>query len=84
SKYVARFTNNFVASDVLVKKFSIVTFLQHRVNSSTSLRTKLTESSDVSQNVMPNLSGLRGIYCEIVAHQQSDSYQACNYFVCSQ
>ncbi|KAL2729538.1 hypothetical protein V1478_005828 [Vespula squamosa] len=39
SNNVVRFTNNFVASDALVKKLSIVTCLQHRVNGSTSSRT---------------------------------------------
>ncbi|KAL2729209.1 hypothetical protein V1478_005998 [Vespula squamosa] len=41
---VVRFTNNFVASDALVKKLSVVTCLQHRVNGSTGMRTTNTPS----------------------------------------
>ncbi|KAL2722925.1 hypothetical protein V1477_019516 [Vespula maculifrons] len=105
---IVRFANNFVASDALVKKLSVVIFLQHPVNSSTILRTTnspggidddrdfsflkygkffimyLLLVSDINQNLMPNLSGLNILCSGIIAHQQSDSYRACNYFDYSQ
>ncbi|KAL2723913.1 LOW QUALITY PROTEIN: hypothetical protein V1478_008426 [Vespula squamosa] len=92
-----RFANNYVASDAFVKKLSIVTCLQRRVNGSTSLKTTNSPSgidddrvssfskygkpfiiylllvSDASQNLIPNLSSLLGIYCRSVLYRSSTS-----------
>ncbi|KAL2735657.1 hypothetical protein V1478_002391, partial [Vespula squamosa] len=65
---VVRFVNNFVASNALVKKLSVVTRLQHR--RTTNSPSGIDEGQKIvynvfivgirclSQNLMPNLSGL--------------------------